>query len=262
MLSVPHLSLTFAASVVLAGVLTLTVVAPAGAVPVRSENAPVISSGVGEGRAGLVVADRKPKIKYPRVGKKTWKMATGHSKVAGKRGPLLKYRVVVENGITGITANQFAARVVSTLSDQRSWIGTGEARLQRVPNSAKYDFTIYLVTPQTRDYLCGDDAAGRTDRYTSCRNRNRVVLNVARWVHGVPDYGASLERYRTYMINHETGHRLGHGHQKCPGKGAPAPVMQQQTLGLHGCTANGWPRIDGKLYRGPVGTYNDPIPKA
>ncbi len=205
---------------------------------------------------------KTPKIKYPRSGKRTWRSATGHSKVAGKRGPLLKYRVVVENGITGITANQFASRVVQTLSDKRSWIGTGQVRLQRVPNSAKYDFTIYLVTPQTRDHLCGDESAGRSDQYTSCRNGSRVVLNVARWVHGVPDYGAPLERYRTYMINHETGHRLGHHHQKCPGKGDPAPVMQQQTLGLHGCTANAWPRINGKLYTGPPGAYNDPIPKA
>jgi hypothetical protein len=219
------------------------------------------SANLGTG-AGSGAADKKPKITYPKAGKRTWKAATGHSKVAGKRGRLLKYRVVVEKGITGITAGQFASRVVQTLSDKRSWIGTAEVRLQRVPDSAKYDFTIYLATPQTRDYLCGDDAAGHTDRYTSCRNGNRVVLNVARWVHGVPDYGASLERYRTYMINHETGHRLGHHHQKCPGKGDPAPVMQQQTLGLHGCTANGWPRIDGKLHTGPPGAYNDPIPKA
>ena len=99
------------------------------------------------------------------------------------------------------------------------------------------------------------------DGYTSCRNGDRVVLNVARWVEAVPGYGASLATYRQYMVNHEVGHRLGLGHERCPGRGRPAPVMQQQTLGLHGCTANAWPYPDGTdRYAGPVGAYNDKIP--
>ncbi len=226
--------------------------------------AQTVRSGDTSGASGAVGAaqSKKPKIKYPKAGKKAFKAATGRSKVAGKKGPLLRYRVVVEKDITGITANQFAARVVETLADKRSWSGTGQVRLQRVPNSATYDFTIYLATPQTRDTLCGDATRANPDRYTSCRNGDKVVLNVARWVNGVPNYGASLERYRTYMINHETGHRLGHGHEKCPGKGRKAPVMQQQTLGLHGCTANAWPKVKGKLYSGPAGAYNDPLPRA
>ncbi|MBT0768352.1 DUF3152 domain-containing protein [Kineosporia sp. J2-2] len=214
------------------------------------------------GAAVQETAKKAAAITYPKAGKNTWKYASGRSKVAGKKGPLLRYRVVVEKGITGITANQFAARVTKTLADRRSWTGTGTVRLQRVPNSAKYDFTIYLATPQTRDTLCQDASKADPDRYTSCRNGDRVVLNVARWVHGVPKYGASLETYRSYMINHETGHRLGYHHQKCPAKGKKAPVMQQQTLGLHGCTANPWPRVSGKLYQGPAGAYSDPIPKA
>ncbi|GAB6897120.1 hypothetical protein JCM9957A_02080 [Kineosporia succinea] len=175
---------------------------------------------------------------------------------------MLRYRVAVEKGIGGITANQFAGRVREVLSEGRSWAGTGEVRLRRVPRGETYDFTIYLVTPQTRDTLCGDATRADPDRYTSCRNGNRVVLNVARWVHGVPRYGAGLERYRAYMINHETGHRLGHHHEKCPGQGKVAPVMQQQTLGLHGCTANAWRRVKGTTYRGPAGAYNDPVPRA
>ncbi|MFD0525655.1 DUF3152 domain-containing protein [Paractinoplanes durhamensis] len=83
---------------------------------------------------------------------------------------------------------------------------------------------------------------------------------MARWVKGVPGYGASLDVYRRYVINHEVGHRLGQAHELCPGKGEPAPVMQQQTLGLHGCTANPWPILDGERHRGRIGAYDDPVP--
>ncbi|GAA3599682.1 DUF3152 domain-containing protein [Kineosporia mesophila] len=232
------------------------------AMVVMSVAACPVASAAGARSVASMPVGRKATITYPQKGPQAYRVASGRSRIAGTHGPLLRYRVALEKGITGITARKFARRVVATLSDGRSWVGTGQVRLQRVPKTVAADFTIYLVTPQTRDALCGDATRSDPDRYTSCRNGNRVVLNVARWVHGVPGYGAGLGRYRAYMINHETGHRLGHHHEKCPGAGRPAPVMQQQSLGLHGCTANAWPRVNGKPYRGPAGAYDDPIPQA
>jgi hypothetical protein len=197
-----------------------------------------------------------PQITYPARGEGTWRFAAGGGGVVGRSGQLMRYRVAVEHGIRNIEPDAFAAEVSRTLSDPRSWTGDGRWRLQRVSNGSPYDFTVYLTTPLTRNELCPGD-----DGYTSCRNGERVVLNVARWVHGVPRYGAPLAAYREYLVNHEVGHRLGHGHQKCPAPGRPAPVMQQQTLGLHGCVAYGWPLRDGRLYRGPVGSYDDPVPE-
>lgn len=49
-----------------------------------------------------------------------------------------------------------------------------------------------------------------------------------------------LDMYRIYLILHEFGHALGHGHNKCTGKDDPAPVMMQQTLGTGKCFPDPW----------------------
>jgi hypothetical protein len=194
-------------------------------------------------------------ITYPATGGARYSTARAASGTAGRSGQLLRYRVQVERDIHGVDADDFAAFVDATLADPRGWTAGGAWRLHRVGPGEHADFTIYLVTPGTRDTLCYG-----TDGYTSCRYGAGVVLNVARWVKGVPRYGAPLEAYRQYMVNHEVGHRLGSGHELCPGPGKPAPVMQQQTLGLHGCVANAWPYLDGKRYAGYTGAYNDEAP--
>jgi len=199
---------------------------------------------------------KPPKITYPDGGSGSYRTARAQSSDVPGDGPVLRYRVLVEQDIDGVTPAEFARAVQQTLDDPRGWTAGGTRRLRRVGPGQRYDFTIYLVTPNTRDELCQDVPEG----YTSCRTGDRVVLNVARWTNGVPGYGAPLAAYRQYMVNHEVGHRLGQGHELCPGKGEPAPVMQQQTLGLHGCRANPWPYLDGERYAGTSGTYNDPIP--
>jgi hypothetical protein len=223
---------------------------PASAAPSTPAGA---SAAVTRGPATGVV----PEIAYPVSGGGAFDVAGAGGPAAGSSGQLLSYRIAVERDITGISAAEFADAVAAVFADPRSWPGTGHWRLRRAGAGERFDFTIYLATPATRDRLCGSGY----DRYTSCRNGNSVVVNVARWVHGVPDYGADLVTYRQYVINHETGHRLFHGHELCPGPGRAAPVMQQQTLGLHGCVANAWPIVDGRLYAGRSGQYDDPTPK-
>jgi hypothetical protein len=185
----------------------------------------------------------------------TFHYAIGTGPVLGRSGPVHRFRVAVESNITSVPVAGFAGQVDAALGDPRSWVGGGEYRLQRVPASRPARFTIYLATAATTARLC---APLPTNGYTSCRQGPRVVLNLDRWMTSVPDYvqqGIPLATYRTYMINHEVGHALGHDHERCPGPGRPAPVMQQQTLGLRGCTANPWPYIDGRLYHGPPGSY-------
>jgi hypothetical protein len=200
---------------------------------------------------------KTPQLRYPDRGGGRFRTADGQQP-APARGTVLRYRVLVERDITGLTPAAFAAAVQRTLEDPRGWSAGGVRQLRRVGPGQRYDFTIYLVTPRTRDRLCQDVPEG----YTSCRNGDRVVLNVARWAEGVPHYGAPLAVYRQYMVNHEVGHRLGNGHERCPGSGDPAPVMQQQTLGLHGCAPNPWPYLDGERYAGRPGTYDDAVPSS
>lgn len=186
----------------------------------------------------------------PATGPGTFTYDADAGPVLGTGGELHRFRVAVEDGV-GVTASEFAAAVEGVLGDPRSWIAGGEVRLQRVAGTAGADFTVLLATPATSERICREEWL-ETEQYTNCRlSDGRVVINLARWLTAVPDYGAPLEEYRAYAINHEVGHQLGHGHERCPGPGLPAPVMQQQTLGLQGCLAYGWPYLDEDRYRGP-----------
>ena len=162
-------------------------------------------------------------------------------------GTLMTYRVEVETG-TRQSATAFAAAVDATLADPASWTGQGRWSLQR--NSTNdADFVIRLATPATVDKVCatvGLDTRG----YVSCRAGKLVMINLDRWLKAVPDYRGNVASYRQYVINHEVGHALGYGHHACPGQGRLAPVMQQQTFGLKGCVANGWPYVAGEFVAG------------
>ncbi|MFV2115105.1 DUF3152 domain-containing protein [Micromonospora sp. LOL_025] len=175
--------------------------------------------------------------------------------VLGDAGTLRRYRVAVESG-AGEDAGEFAAAVERALTGPGSWVDGG-LRLQQVRAASRHDFTVYLATAKTAGRLC---AAGGVDirvggrPYTSCRAPGKVIINLDRWRLSVPHYVSAkvpLSVYRTYVVNHEVGHQLGHRHERCPGRGRVAPVMMQQTLFLNGCVANPWPYRDGRRYAGP-----------
>jgi hypothetical protein len=201
-----------------------------------------------EGGAPSAEPTGTPTYTGPVTGPGTFSYASGRSKVLGTAGTLHRFRVAVEKG-TGQRADAFAASVVATLGDKRSWIGGRNVRLQQVPGDADYDFILYLATPGTSEKMCLSGGL-HTEKFTSCRIPGKVIVNLARWLDSVPGYNAPLEVYQQYAINHEVGHELGHGHEACPGPGKTAPLMQQQTYGLKGCLANAWPYLDGKRYAG------------
>jgi hypothetical protein len=169
--------------------------------------------------------------------------------VLGRAGTLRRFHVAVEDGM-GQDLAAFATDADKILGDQRSWIASRQFRLQRVPKSVSAEFTLFLATAGTSEKMCATGGLS-TDKFTSCRLPGQVIINVARWLGAIPNYGAPLADYQAYAVNHEVGHQLGHGHEACPGPGQRAPVMQQQTYGLKGCRANAWPYLDGQRYTGP-----------
>lgn len=140
-----------------------------------------------------------------------------------------------------VDTDAFAELVFDTANDERGWGGDGSVSFDLVIEEA--DLTIRLAAPGTVDELC---APLPTNGYTSCRIGDEIILNVDRWSSATPDFldaGGTVEDYRTYLVNHETGHYLGYGHETSCRADGRAPVMMQQTLDLGGCEPNGWPRI-------------------
>ena len=164
-------------------------------------------------------------------------VATGY--VAAAATNVLRMRIEIEDGIA-IDPECFAEKVASILNDPRGWGEGGQLAFQPVTDDDP-DFRLVLASPGMTDLLC---RPLRTGGKYSCRNRDTVILNLARWESGTEEYAGNVETYRQYLVNHEVGHYLGHGHTSCPGADQPAPVMMQQTKGLGECSLNGWPTSD------------------
>jgi Protein of unknown function (DUF3152) len=179
---------------------------------------------------------------YAMEGNGRFDVVPGWSRVYGRGGPLERFTVEVEGGVT-IDKRAFARAVELTLGDPHSWGGGGRMTFQRV-DSGPVDFRVSLASSMTVRRLCGYTLPFETSCYNG--DIGRAIINDARWVRGAVAYGFDLASYRVYVINHEVGHALGHGHEPCPRAGALAPVMLQQTLGLETagvgtCRRNPWP---------------------
>lgn len=140
----------------------------------------------------------------------------------------------------------FANAVYRVLNDPRGWPRAGATFVKGDGDAC--NFTVVLSEAkymQTFDSGCSAEY--------SCRVGDNVIINLDRWNGGIGNWmeaGGNLARYRTMVINHEVGHALGHidNETTCAGAGKPAPLMQEQSMHLDGCTVNEWP-LDDELWR-------------
>jgi hypothetical protein len=184
----------------------------------------------------------------PKSGSGTFSTARASGEPSG-HGTIRRYKVEVEGGID-LSAGAAAHEIAEILANPRGWTADGHDGFQLV-SSGTADFVIKIATPDTVDDICG--AAGLLTRgEVNCDVGATVVVNLKRWMLGSPEFNGPIQDYRALIINHEVGHRIGHGHEGCPGPGKLAPVMMQQIKGLDGCKANQWPYDSaGRYVRGP-----------
>ena len=143
----------------------------------------------------------------------------------------MRYTTVVDSGVV-YDPRQFADEIAVYLADPDGWISRG-LTFTYVRRASDADVVIHL-TPVEKMNSMGCEAA------LSCAefNGRQIHLNATRWGAGARESKLSLKAYRQYMVTHEMGHILGYDHTRCPGKGVPAPVMLQQTMGIGACKPN------------------------
>jgi hypothetical protein len=159
----------------------------------------------------------------------------------GHRVPLRHtvYYHVETRGRIAASLAEFRRQAQETLNDPRGWRAAGIG-FREVPSGGAMTLVLAEASQVPR-FSPGCSAEW------SCRAGRYVIINQMRWLGASAswwDHGGTLRGYRHMVVNHETGHWLGHGHRGCPARGALAPVMQQQSKGLGGCRHNPWPRAD------------------
>ncbi len=175
------------------------------------------------------------------------------ARATSRRGPAIghlvrvlrtaTYRIETRGTITASMA-VFKQQVAQTFADPRGWRSAGVA-FRRVSSGG--DFSVVLAEASTVP-----DFSSVCSAEWSCRVGRYVIINQLRWKHASPSWnaaGQTLRGYRHMVVNHETGHWLGHGHRGCTGDGDLAPVMQQQSKGLDGCRHNPWPLASERWFR-------------
>lgn len=162
------------------------------------------------------------------------------------KASIVTYDVTTRGTITADFA-EFKTLAYQTLSDARGWAKLG-VRFTQVDSGGQ--FTLVLAEASQLPSF----SSGCSIDY-SCNAGRYVIINQDRWMYATSSWNnanGSLRDYRHMVVNHETGHWLGHGHATCNGAGKPAAVMQQQSINLQGCTFNPWP-LNSELWSTRLG---------
>lgn len=154
------------------------------------------------------------------------------------------YHVQTHERIPLEQAVYFRQRVHAILNDPRGWgIPFEHVTLPVLLQLPKQDSFIIRLTPAKE--LAQKYAEFKDQQLSVANMTDRVIdINYCRWTEACPNQSQlPLHEYHQYVILHEVGHILGKHHpspSQMP-KQKEAPVMMQQTLGIHNYTPNSWP---------------------
>ena len=155
---------------------------------------------------------------------------------------------VATKGTISADVSVFTSQVNETLNSPLGWSRLG-VKFVRVETGGQFIMWLSEASQVPSFSPSGCDAI------VSCTVGNNVIINEARWLNGSDAWnaaGGGLRDYRHMVVNHETGHWLGHGHEHCVGAGQDAAVMQQQTVNMQGCKPNPWPQAN-EIYSPKLG---------
>lgn len=192
--------------------------------------------------AMTTASSRLESATLPKIATPSWMSAPSQSAARS-----VTYTVAVKGTVTA-DVDEFRTQVAETLNSPLGWSRLG-VRFDRVESDGQ--FIVWLSEASQVPSF----APGGCDAIVSCSVGNNVIINETRWLNGSDAWngaGGSLRDYRHMVLNHETGHWLGHGHQFCSASGADAAVMQQQTIDMQGCKPNPWP-LSGEIYAPKLG---------
>ena len=175
------------------------------------------------------------------------KILSNAEQVAQNSGhDVVRYRYCVTTKGNVGDAEEFANAAYRILNDAKGWPRAG-AVFEQSTDQNTCDFNLVLSEAQYMKSF----SSGCSEEY-SCRVGQDVIINDNRWTSGTESWlsaGGDLARYRVMVINHEVGHRLGHKDNEttCAGAGQAAPLMQEQSMHLDGCSVNEYP-LDSELW--------------
>lgn len=183
-------------------------------------------------------------IQLPKIATPAWLGSQAPATPATRE---VAYTIATKGAVTA-SFSEFKTQVNETLNSPLGWSRLG-VRFVQVESGGQ--FQVWLSEASQVPSF----SPGGCDAIVSCTVGSNVIINETRWVNGSDAWnaaGGSLRDYRNMVVNHETGHWLGHGHSYCSGAGQSAPVMQQQTIDMQGCTPNPWPHSN-EIYSSTLG---------
>jgi hypothetical protein len=138
-------------------------------------------------------------------------------------------------------------KIHHTLTDPRGWSKYGYI-FKRNPNAPGKILRIHLAKNKTISDLYGPQIDSLS---AYVPGTHEIFINYDNWMGGSKS-SMQLDRYRTYVINHEVGHALGLDHAKCHKARCdqlgmdkcPGSVMIQMTKGpdhVRPCVENEFP---------------------